>query len=63
MQKQFFPHVTNYVAKKHWDISDANVKSSGYLYILMSDKQQTLLNPTQNDVLSGCIDYDAKGKG
>ena len=38
IQKQFFLHVTNYVAKKHWDISDANVKSSGYLYILMSDK-------------------------
>ena len=29
----------------------------------MSDNQRTLLNPTQNDVFFGLIDYDAKGKG
>ena len=29
----------------------------------MSYNQRTLLNPTQEDVLFGFIDYDAKGKG
>ena len=29
----------------------------------MSDKQRTLINPTQKDALFGFIAYDAKGKG
>ena len=47
IQKYLFPHVTNYVAQKHWDIGHDNVTPSGYLNIEMSDKQRTLLNPTQ----------------
>ena len=63
IQKEFFLHVTNYVAQQYWDIGHANVAPSDYLDIEMSDNQQTLLNPTQKDVLFGFIAYDAKGKG
>ena len=50
IQKQFFLHVTNYVAHKHWDNGHANVTPSGYLNIYMSDNQRTILGPTQKDV-------------
>ena len=62
IQKEFFLHVTNYVAQKHWDIGHATVAPAGFLNIEISDNQQTLLNPTQKDVLFGFIAYDAKGK-
>ena len=63
IQKEFFFHITNYVAQKHWRIFHANVTPSGYLNIEISDNQWNLLNPTQKDVFFGFIAYDAKGKG
>ena len=54
-KKMFFLHVTNHVAQQHWDIGHANVTPSDYLDVEMSDSQQTLLNPTQKDVLFGSL--------
>jgi len=61
-QQQLFNHVTNFVAKLHWD-KCTNLIPSAYLDVEMSLQQEELLNPMCKNALMGQILYDVKGKG
>ena len=63
-QKKLFTHVTNHTAQTMWD-ADRNqpLEPSSYLDATMSDDQKTLLCPSYENVLTGCILCDVKGKG
>ena len=61
-QREYFHHITNYVARAE-SSSDANLVLSAYLDVDIKIDQIKLLKPSHNNVVMGCILQDTMGPG
>jgi hypothetical protein len=60
-QKAFFLHITNFVARNHWDKTETSLEPSPYLNVEISNDQRCMLRPTMADVTHGSIMADTVG--
>jgi hypothetical protein len=61
-RQEWFKHITNHVARSHWQ-SESHLLPSSFLDVEVSRDQSNLFNPTPKDVIVGYILHSLKGEG
>lgn len=59
----FFNHITNFIARSHWNKTNQDLLPSQYLNVEFTEQQKTTLNPSLKDVVRGQMIHETVGKG
>ena len=63
LRDAYFSHITNFVARNHWEKCDQDLLPSKYLNLEITAEQKKNLNPTLKQVLVGSLTDEVMGVG